>query len=71
MAYAGIANVPPIVGLYTVPIPMIAYAGLGTSRNMVIGPDSATALISGVTVERSWPRPGATSSSRRRSTDAG
>ena len=50
MAYAGIANVPPIVGLYTVPIPMIAYALFGTSRNMVIGPDSATALISGVTV---------------------
>jgi len=50
MAYAGIANVPPIVGLYTVPIPMIAYALFGTSRNMVVGPDSATALISGVTV---------------------
>ena len=50
MAYSGIANVPPLVGLYSVPIPLIIYAIFGTSRNMVIGPDSATALISGVTV---------------------
>ncbi len=50
MAYAGIANVPPLVGLYTVPLPLIAYAIFGTSRTMVIGPDSATALISGATV---------------------
>jgi high affinity sulfate transporter 1 len=50
MAYAGIADVPPLVGLYSVPIPLIAYAILGTSRTTVIGPDSATALISGVAV---------------------
>jgi high affinity sulfate transporter 1 len=50
MAYAGIARVPPIIGLYTVPIPLFLYALLGTSRTMVIGPDSATALISSVTV---------------------
>ena len=50
MAYAGIAGVPPLVGLYTVPIPLITYALFGTSRTMVIGPDSATALISAGTV---------------------
>jgi high affinity sulfate transporter 1 len=50
MAYAGIAGVPPLVGLYTVPVPLIAYALFGTSRTMVIGPDSATALISAGTV---------------------
>ena len=50
MAYAGIADVPPLVGLYSVPIPLIAYAIFGTSRTMVIGPDSATCLISAVTV---------------------
>ncbi len=50
MAYSGIAGVPPLVGLYTVPLPLIAYALLGTSRTMVIGPDSATALISAGTV---------------------
>ena len=46
MAYAGIANVPPLMGLYTVPLPLFAYAILGSSRLMVVGPDSATALIS-------------------------
>ncbi len=50
MAYAGIAGVPPLIGLYTVPIPLIMYAILGTSRTMVVGPDSATALISAGTV---------------------
>jgi high affinity sulfate transporter 1 len=50
MAYAGIAGVPALMGLYTVPIPLFLYALLGTSRTMVIGPDSATALISSVTV---------------------
>ena len=50
MAYAGIADVPPLVGLYSVPIPLIAYAIFGSSRTLVIGPDSATALISAVTV---------------------
>ncbi len=46
MAYAGIANVPPLMGLYTVPLPLFFYALLGSSRLMVVGPDSATALIS-------------------------
>ncbi len=46
MAYAGIARVPPLMGLYTVPLPLFAYAILGSSRLMVVGPDSATALIS-------------------------
>jgi high affinity sulfate transporter 1 len=50
MAYAGIAGVPPLVGLYSVPIPLILYAIFGSSRTMVVGPDSATVLISGVTV---------------------
>ncbi|RCV64987.1 sulfate permease, SulP family [Methanophagales archaeon] len=46
MAYAGIAGVPPIMGLYTIPIPLFLYAVFGTSRTLVVGPDSATALIS-------------------------
>jgi high affinity sulfate transporter 1 len=50
MAYAGIAGVPALIGLYTVPIPLFMYAIFGTSRTMVVGPDSATALISSVTV---------------------
>ena len=46
MAYAGIAGVSTIVGLYTVPIPLFLYVILGTSRTLVVGPDSAVCLIS-------------------------
>jgi high affinity sulfate transporter 1 len=50
MAYAGIVGVPPIMGLYTIVPPLIAYAFLGTSRLLVVGPDTATGLISALTV---------------------
>jgi high affinity sulfate transporter 1 len=50
LAYAGIAGVPPIYGLYTVPLAMLAYAFFGTSRTMCVGPESAIAIISAVTI---------------------
>jgi high affinity sulfate transporter 1 len=50
MAYSGIVGVPPIMGLYTIIPPLIVYAILGTSRVLVVGPDTATGLISAVTV---------------------
>src|SRR4051794_17602950 len=50
MAYAGIVGVTPIMGLYTVVPPLIAYALFGTSRQLVVGPDTATGLISALTV---------------------
>src|SRR6478672_9937298 len=50
MAYAGIVGVPPIMGLYTIVPPLIGYALLGTSRLLVVGPDTATGLISALTV---------------------
>src|SRR5215831_18407126 len=50
MAYSGIVGVPPIVGLYTIVPPLIAYAVFGTSRLLVVGPDTATGLISALTV---------------------
>jgi hypothetical protein len=50
MAYAGIVGVPPIMGLYTLVPPLMAYAVLGTSRQLVVGPDTATGLISALTV---------------------
>ena len=50
MAYAGIVGVPPIMGLYTIVPPLIAYALLGTSRLLVVGPDTATGLISALAV---------------------
>jgi high affinity sulfate transporter 1 len=50
MAYSGIVGVPPAMGLYTVVPPLVAYAILGTSRTLVVGPDTATGLISALTV---------------------
>ena len=50
MAYAGIVGVPPIMGLYSIVPGLVAYALLGTSRQLVIGPDTATGLISALTV---------------------
>ena len=50
MAYAGIVGVPPIMGLYTIIPPLIVYALLGTSRVLVVGPDTATGLISALTI---------------------
>ncbi len=50
LAYTGIAGVHPVIGLYTVPLALIGYAIFGTSRSLVVGPDSATALLSAHTV---------------------
>src|SRR3974390_899797 len=50
MAYAGIVGVPAIMGLYTIVPALLAYALLGTSRQLVVGPDTASGLISALTV---------------------
>ena len=50
LAYAGIVGVDPIVGLYTVPLTLIAYALLGGSRLLVVGPDAAVSVLSAATV---------------------
>lgn len=47
LAYAGIVGVEPIVGLYTVPLAMLGYALFGGSRQFVVGPDAAVAVLSG------------------------
>ncbi|MCK5353450.1 sulfate permease [bacterium] len=50
LGYAGIAGVPPVYGLYAVPLAMVAYAIFGTSRTLCVGPESAIAIISAATV---------------------
>lgn len=46
MAYAGIAGVPPEVGLVTAPLALIGYAVFGSSRHLFVGPSSTVAIIS-------------------------
>ena len=46
MAYAGIAGVPPEVGLYTAPLALLGYAMFGTSRQLFVGPSSTVAILS-------------------------
>ena len=52
IAYAIIAGLPPIYGLYTAMIPQIVYAILGTSRQLAVGPAAMDSLIvaSGISV---------------------
>lgn len=45
MAYAVIAGLPAVVGLWGVLAPMALYFFLGTSRKLSIGPESTTALM--------------------------
>ena len=45
MGYANIAGMPVITGLYTLVLPVIIFAILGSSRHLVVGADSATAAI--------------------------
>ena len=45
MGYTSIAGMPVITGLYTILIPLLLFALLGSSRHLVVGADSATAAI--------------------------
>ncbi|GGI46812.1 high affinity sulfate transporter 1 [Agromyces flavus] len=45
MGYAQVAGLPPETGLYATIVPLIAYAIVGPSRILVLGPDSALAPI--------------------------
>ncbi|CAG7590454.1 MULTISPECIES: SulP family inorganic anion transporter [Rhodococcus] len=50
LAYATIAGVPPVVGLYAAIPALILYAAAGSSRHLVVGPMSATAALSAAIV---------------------
>jgi high affinity sulfate transporter 1 len=50
LAYASIAGVSPVVGLYAAPGALILYAAFGSSRHVVTGPMAATAALSAAAV---------------------
>ena len=45
MAYATVAGLPPVVGLWAALVPLAVYAVLGSSRQLSVGPESTTALM--------------------------
>ena len=50
MAYAEVAGLPPITGLWAAVAPLVVYAILGSSRQLSVGPESSTALITATAV---------------------
>ena len=50
MAYAELAGLPPITGLYTSILCLVGYAALGPSRILVLGPDSSLGPMIAATI---------------------
>src|SRR5215468_8877664 len=45
IAYAQLIGFEPVVGLYAAILPLVAYALLGTSRQLIVNPDAATCAV--------------------------
>ena len=45
MAYALVAGLPPVAGLYAAVFPIVAYAALGRSRQLALGPVAIVSLL--------------------------
>src|SRR5215472_5304100 len=50
MGYTKISGTPTVTGLYTILLPLIAFAVFGASRQLVVAADSATAAILAATL---------------------
>jgi len=50
MAYAEVAGLPAAAGLSTVVAPLLVYAIFGSSRQLSLGPEATTSLMTGVAV---------------------
>lgn len=50
MAYANLAGLPAVSGLYAAVLPMFVYALLGSSRQLMVGPESTTAIMTAAAV---------------------
>src|SRR5262249_47126249 len=50
MAYAEVAGLSPINGLYAVLLPVVVYVLLGSSKQLVIGPEGSTSTLVGAAI---------------------
>ena len=55
LGYTRIAGTPVVTGLYTVLLPLVAFAVFGSSRHLVVSADSATAAIFSNALSRMAP----------------
>src|SRR5262247_2365455 len=55
LGYTRIAGTPVVTGLYTLLLPLVAFAALGSSRYLVVAADSATAAILAAGLSRLAP----------------
>ncbi|KAI3763319.1 hypothetical protein L1987_53773 [Smallanthus sonchifolius] len=47
ISYAKLANLPPVIGLYSSFVPPLIYAVLGSSKHLAVGPVSIASLVMG------------------------
>jgi SulP family sulfate permease len=50
MGYAEVAGLSPVTGLYALLLPTVVYALLGSSRQLVVGPDGSVSALVGTVV---------------------
>ncbi len=50
MAYAALAGMPPVTGLYASVVPLVVYALLGTSGQLAVGPVAIVSLLTASTL---------------------
>ena len=55
MAYAQIAQLPPVVGLYASVVPLLVYAVFGRSRQLSVGPLASISILSAVGIAKLAP----------------
>ena len=50
MAYATVAGLPPVTGLWAVLPALVVYAFLGSSASLSMGPEATTALMTAIAI---------------------
>jgi sulfate permease, SulP family len=50
LAYSEIAGLSPVIGLYSLLLPAVAYTLFGSSRQLIVGPEGALSALVGVAV---------------------
>ena len=55
LAYAMLAGLPPVMGLYASILPLLAYALFGSSRTLAVGPVAVVSLMTAAALQPLFP----------------